>query len=97
MSEYSHLDVKGARILHTIAHPVCFNIVDCLSAGPRRMVDISGAVKMENGPNLWRYVKRMVETGVVVKHRKSKEVRYGLANDDMVSFVEACRKVAQNS
>lgn len=97
MSEYSPIDVKGARILHTMAHPVCLHIVDCLSEAPRRMLDISESTKIANGPNLWRYVRRMVDSGVVVKARSGKEVYYSLPADDVVRFAEVCRRVARIS
>lgn len=95
--EFDPVDVKVARILHTMAHPVCLNIVDCLSGGPRRMLDISESVKMLNGPNLWRYVKRMVESGVVVKCRMGKQIYYRLLMEDVSGMVSLCRHVGTHS
>lgn len=83
-----------AEILRTLAHPRRLEIVHALARGPRAVGRLADDLGLPQ-PNVSQHLALMRSSGVVEAERSGREMRYRLADPDIIAACELMRGALQ--
>ena len=83
-----------AEVLRTLAHPRRLDIIHRLAAGPSEVGHLAAAIGISQ-PNASQHLAVLRTTGLVEADRVGREVRYRLADPDVVVACGLLRGVLQ--
>jgi DNA-binding transcriptional ArsR family regulator len=81
-----------AEVLKTLANPKRLEIIHLLADGPREVGRLAGELGISQ-PNVSQHLALMRSAGVVEAERDGREVRYRLADPEIIAACETMRGV----
>lgn len=88
------ITILQAEILKTVASPRRLDILHALAPGPMGVSRLASAVGASQ-PNVSHHLAVLRSTGIVVAERDGREVRYRLADPDVMVACDLMRRVLE--
>jgi ArsR family transcriptional regulator len=86
------ITILQAEVLTALAHPRRLEILHLIAGGPREVGGIASELGISQ-PNASQHLAVMRSAGVVVADREGREVRYRIADPDVVAACDLMRGV----
>ncbi|WP_018231615.1 ArsR/SmtB family transcription factor [Thioalkalivibrio thiocyanodenitrificans] len=83
-----------ARLGKALSHPNRLELLEFLAQGPRGVDELAGVSGMSVA-NTSQHLQQLRQSGLVESRRQGQRVYYQLAGDDVVSLMDALRRVAR--
>jgi ArsR family transcriptional regulator len=86
------ITILQAEVLTALANPRRLEILHLLAAGPREVGGIAAELGISQ-PNASQHLAVMRSAGVVIADREGREVRYRIADPDVIAACDLMRRV----
>jgi DNA-binding transcriptional ArsR family regulator len=88
------ITIRQAEVLRVLAHPTRLEILHRLSVGPVEVSRLAAAIGASQ-PNISQHLAVLRSAGIVEPDRHGREIRYCLADADVIVACDVMRGVLQ--